>query len=144
LTTYRKLAEHALDKLAPYYSNPGKAWTASAVLPGGDISGSREKFALKLSQEYPFISQSLAQRLTRTYGSKSRDVLGKATKTDDLGEHFGHEFYDAELRYLIDNEWVRTQEDALWRRTKLGMWLSDEEQSRIGARIKAYRSSTNG
>lgn len=141
LTTYRKLAEHALEKLAPYYANPGKAWTASAVLPGGDMQGSRDEFTLSLCRDYPFISPSLAQRLARTYGSNSREVLGSATQIDHLGEHFGHDFYDAELRYLIDNEWVCTEEDALWRRTKLGMWLSKEEQSKIGERIKAYRHS---
>lgn len=69
--------------------------------------------------------------LCRTYGSNSELILDKATSLDDLGEPFGHEFFEAELRYLVEHEWVRSLDDAIWRRTKQGMWLNDEQQASI-------------
>ena len=131
LTTYRKLAEHALEKLTPYYKGIGPAWTKECVLPGGDISGDREDYAAKLRRKYPFISESLARHYARTYGSNSELILSGITSLDGMGEHFGHELYEAELRYLVEHEWVRRLDDAIWRRTKLGMWLSEEEQARV-------------
>ncbi|SQA98973.1 Aerobic glycerol-3-phosphate dehydrogenase [Cedecea neteri] len=131
LTTYRKLAEHVLDKLERYYPNIGPAWTKECRLPGGDIGGDRDDYAAKLRRRYGFLSESLARHLARTYGSNSELVLGEAKTLSDLGEDFGHEFYEAELRYLVEHEWVKCAEDALWRRTKLGMWLNEEQQTRV-------------
>jgi glycerol-3-phosphate dehydrogenase len=131
LTTYRKLAEHALEKLVPYYKGIGPAWTKGAVLPGGDIDGNRDDFAAKLRRRYPFITESMARHFARTYGSNTEWILGEAKELADLGEHFGHELYEAELRYLVEHEWVRRLDDAIWRRTKEGMWLNAEQQSRV-------------
>lgn len=131
LTTYRKLAEHALDKLQTYYPKMGPAWTKGSKLPGGDINGDRDDFAAQLRRRYAFLSEGLARRFARTYGSNSELILGNATSVSDLGEDFGHEFYEAELRYLVEREWVKRVDDALWRRTKLGMWLTQEEQARV-------------
>ncbi|EAW8539548.1 glycerol-3-phosphate dehydrogenase [Salmonella enterica] len=138
LTTYRKLAEHAMEKLASYYPGIGPAWTKTCVLPGGDIDGSREDYAAKLRRRYPFLTESLARHYSRTYGSNTEWILGEATSLLDLGEDFGHEFYEAELKYLVDHEWVRRTEDAIWRRTKEGMWLTAEQQSRITQWLAAY------
>ena len=131
LTTYRKLAEHAMEKLSGYYQGIGPAWTKEGVLPGGNIQGDRDDYAASLRRRYPFITESLARRFARTYGSNSERILGEAKTLEQLGEHFGHELYEAELRYLVEHEWVRRVDDALWRRTKLGMWLTAEEQSRV-------------
>jgi len=131
LTTYRKLAEHAMEKLAKYYPNAGPAWTKSAVLPGGDFSGTRDDYAASLRRRYPFISENMARHYARTYGSRTEMLLEGATSLTDLGENFGHEFYEAELRYLVKNEWVRELDDAIWRRTKQGMWLNKAQQARI-------------
>lgn len=131
LTTYRKLAEHAMDKLQTYYPAIGPAWTKGSKLPGGDISGDRDDFAAQLRRRYAFLSEGLARRFARTYGSNSELILKEAKSIEDLGEHFGHELYEAELRYLVEHEWVRRVEDAIWRRTKLGMWLTDEQQARV-------------
>ena len=131
LTTYRKLAEHAMEKLASYYEGIGPAWTKNCVLPGGELGGDRDDYAAKLRRRYPFITESLARHYARTYGSNSELILGQAGSIEDLGEHFGHELYEAELRYLVEHEWVRRLDDAIWRRTKLGMWLNAEEQSRV-------------
>ncbi|MFD1800822.1 glycerol-3-phosphate dehydrogenase [Mixta tenebrionis] len=138
LTTYRKLAEHALDKLAKYYPDAGPAWTKNAVLPGGDIAGTREDYAASLRRRYPFISESMARHYARTYGGNSELILQNATALADLGEEFGHGFYEAELRYLVENEWVRERDDAIWRRTKLGMWLNDAQKERVAQWLEAH------
>ncbi|SUG45321.1 aerobic glycerol-3-phosphate dehydrogenase [Salmonella enterica subsp. arizonae] len=138
LTTYRKLAEHAMEKLAPWYPGIGPAWTKTCVLPGGDIDGSREDYAATLRRRYPFLTESLARHYSRTYGSNTEWILGEAASLLDLGEDFGHEFYEAELKYLVDHEWVRRTEDAIWRRTKEGMWLTAEQQSRITQWLAEY------
>lgn len=131
LTTYRKLAEHALDKLQTYYPKIGPAWTKGSKLPGGEIAGDRDDFAAQLRRRYTFLSEGMARRFARTYGSNSDLILQEATSLDDLGENFGHEFYEAELRYLAEHEWVKCVDDAIWRRTKLGMWLTEEQQARV-------------
>ena len=131
LTTYRKLAEHALEKLTKYFPNAGPAWTKNCVLPGGDIAGTREDYAASLRRRYPFISEGMARHYARTYGSRTETLLDGATRPEDLGENFGHDFYEAELRYLVQNEWVRELDDAIWRRTKQGMWLNEAQQARV-------------
>lgn len=140
LTTYRKLAEHAMEKLAKYYSHSGQAWTQNAVLPGGDLAGTRDEYAAALRRRFN-LPESLARRYARTYGSHSELILTNATGIHDLGENFGHDLYEAELRYLADKEWVISVEDAIWRRTKLGMWLNDEQKQRVADWLSAYRQS---
>ena len=133
LTTYRKLAEHAMEKLSKYYPNIGAAWTKSCVLPGGNFAGTREDYAATLRRRFPFITEAMARHYARTYGSNTEQLLKGATSLEDLGELFGHHFYEAELRYLVEHEWVRVTDDAIWRRTKEGMWLNDEQQARVTA-----------
>ncbi|KAA8996407.1 glycerol-3-phosphate dehydrogenase [Affinibrenneria salicis] len=132
LTTYRKLAEHALDKLSGYYPQCGKAWTKTCVLPGGELTGSRDDYAAALRRRFSFLPEPLARRYSHTYGRRSEEILANASRLSELGEHFGHQLYEAELRYLVDQEWVVTQEDALWRRTKLGLWLDEAQRRRVG------------
>ncbi|MFO5675944.1 glycerol-3-phosphate dehydrogenase C-terminal domain-containing protein, partial [Klebsiella pneumoniae] len=105
--------------------------TKTRVLPGGHIGGDRDDYAAKLRRRFPFISESLARHYARTYGSNSEWILKEASALSDLGEDFGHEFYEAELKYLVEHEWVRSLDDAIWRRTKQGMWLTAEQQARI-------------
>ncbi|MGJ7395575.1 glycerol-3-phosphate dehydrogenase [Morganella morganii] len=132
LTTYRKLGEHALDKLAAYYPHAGKAWTKQAVLTGGELNGrSRDDYTRVLTERWSWLPNGLALRLARTYGSQTEKIIGTAQSLSDLGQLFGHNLYEAELRYLVQHEWVITAEDALWRRTKLGMWLTQEEQLQV-------------
>lgn len=131
LTTYRKLAEHALEKLANYYPHAKGVWTSNTVLPGGDFCGTRDEYAAVLCRKFWFLPETLAQRYSYTYGTCSEQLLAGVTVLADLGEDFGHGLYEAELRYLVAQEWVVTLEDAIWRRTKLGMWLDKEQQARI-------------
>ncbi|BBV02441.1 MULTISPECIES: glycerol-3-phosphate dehydrogenase [Providencia] len=132
LTTYRKLAEAAVNKLATYYPNAGGPWTKNGQLPGGDIEGcDRDGYARVLRQHYQWLPEGLALRFARTYGSNSKLILEGANSLSDLGEAFSANVYEAELRYLVKHEWVTELDDAIWRRTKLGMWLNEEEKQRI-------------
>lgn len=140
LTTYRKLAEHAMEKLSCYYPKIGPAWTRESVLPGGHFSGNRDNFARQLQQQYAFISPSLARHYAYTYGSQSHILLNSAQQLDDLGQHFGQELYEAELRYLLKYEWIYALSDVIWRRTKLGMWLTQSEQERVNQWLILHRS----
>lgn len=132
LTTYRKLAEAAVNKLATYYPNAGGPWTKNGQLPGGDIEGcDRDGYARVLRQHYQWLPEGLALRFARTYGSNSKLILEGANSLSDLGEAFSANVYEAELRYLVKHEWVTELDDAIWRRTKLGMWLNEEEKQGI-------------
>jgi glycerol-3-phosphate dehydrogenase len=117
LTTYRRLAEHALERLAPYLGKAGPPWTATSMLPGGE--GFDPNVAAALRQQYPFLDEDTADRLALSYGSEACGVV-----SDEPGRDFGRGLYEAELRWLIDKEWARTSEDVLWRRTKLGLRFS--------------------
>ncbi|MFB6434479.1 MAG: glycerol-3-phosphate dehydrogenase [Candidatus Malihini olakiniferum] len=140
LTTYRKLAEHAMEKLAKYYPHSGQAWTQNAVLPGGDFAGTSDEYADALRRRFN-LPESLSRRYARTYGSKSELFLDNVKNIHDLGENLGHDLYEAELRYLADKEWVISVDDAVWRRTKLGLWLNDEQKQRVATWLMVYRQS---
>ncbi|MFC3393472.1 glycerol-3-phosphate dehydrogenase [Brenneria rubrifaciens] len=138
LTTYRKLAEHALDKLQKYYPHATKAWTQNAVLPGGDIAGTHEDYAAALRRRFN-LPEALARRYSRTYGSNSEMILADTKGIGTLGENFGHGLYEAELRYLVEKEWAITLDDVIWRRTKLGMQLSETQKQRVSEWLDTYR-----
>ncbi len=136
ITTYRRLAEHALEKLAPWFPQMTGAWTAGVFLPGGNLDeGSPEQFARsRLKREFPWVPDELCVALARRHGADARLVLGAATTLAELGEHFGADLYAREIDYFIDHEWAKTAEDVLWRRTKTGLHLSPEQ---IGA-VRRY------
>ncbi len=122
ITTYRKLAEHALEKLQAFFPAARGAWTAGADLPGGDIPGDDfEAFVVQLDAAHPAIPRPLLRRLARAYGTRTRDVLGAAQTSEALGTNFGGGLTQAEVDYLVDQEWARTAEDILYRRSKLGL-----------------------
>ena len=128
LTTYRRLAEHALEKIADMIGAKGDPWTAKSVLPGGDFPPTGyDAEVSKLKGRYPFLGDRHARRLVRLYGTLAADLLGKAGKAEDLGRHFGADLYEREVQWLIGQEWARRAEDVLWRRTKLGLKLTQAE-----------------
>ncbi|MCW7556403.1 glycerol-3-phosphate dehydrogenase [Endozoicomonas gorgoniicola] len=127
LTTYRKLAEAASEKLSGYFPEMRSSWTADHRLPGTDGFESPESFIESLQNAYPWLSDSFARRLCQSYGSLSRQWLQEASSPDDLGQYFGADLYAAEVDYLILNEWAYSVDDILWRRSKLGMFLSDDQ-----------------
>ncbi len=135
ITTYRRLAEHALEKLAPWFPGMGPAWTAAgALLPGGDIAdGDIARFERQLVQGYPRLPESLLLALARRHGALAREVLGDATALPALGGHFGADLYAREVDYLVDNEWARNADDVLWRRTKAGLHLESSQQQAVAS-----------
>ena len=137
ITTYRKLAEAAMVKIAPCLGNSHGAWTADAPLPGGDFAPDRvDALVEKLRATYAFLDQGWALRLIRAYGTEAFDVLGNAQNITDLGAHFGNTVTAAELDWAIAREWVGTGEDFLWRRTRLGLVMSDTEAEAVDAHIR--------
>jgi len=123
ITTYRRLAEAALADLAPFLPAARKPrWTGQAALPGGDfpIEGF-EALANALATQYPGLPPPLVRRLAHAYGTETRGILGSARTLDDLGQLFLADLTEAEVRHLMANEWARTADDVLWRRSKLGL-----------------------
>ncbi|MFC0179295.1 glycerol-3-phosphate dehydrogenase [Thorsellia kenyensis] len=131
LTTYRKLAEQALNDLAPFYPNIKNAWTANNVLPGGNFEGTRENYAVKLLTDHPWLGEKMAKRFAFTYGSNSEIILKDKSSLIDLGIHFGADLYEAELHYLVNHEWAVELDDVIWRRTKLGLNLNQSQKEEI-------------
>ena len=139
ITTYRKLAEDVVARLAPRLGEIGRPWTASARLPGGDIGGARfDDFLQQCAEHYPWLPAELRERLASAYGTRIARILGDARGLADLGEAIGDGLYEGELRYLVDHEWARTSEDILWRRTKLGLRALPETRARLDAWLGAY------
>ncbi|MFI4957044.1 MAG: glycerol-3-phosphate dehydrogenase [Gammaproteobacteria bacterium] len=130
ITTYRTLAEHAMDALAPFFPNMKPAWTKNAPLPGGNIRDFNA-FMTTMADRYPFLSRDEITRLAHLYGTQMEQLLeGVRTKTD-LGEYFGAGCYERELKYAIQHEWVKKPEDFLYRRTKLYLSLTPDERRRV-------------
>ncbi|RMC35504.1 glycerol-3-phosphate dehydrogenase [Paracoccus alkanivorans] len=122
ITTYRRLAEHAMEKLAPHFPRAGAAWTAGVPLPGGDFPVDAVPGMIAgLHTDYPFLSERWATRLVRAYGNDARLILGEAGGTTALGRDFGATLTEAEVRWLMDHEFARHAEDVVWRRSKLGL-----------------------
>lgn len=139
ITTYRKLALSAMNKLAPYFPSMTAPWTHSKALPGGDLSMSLEAFTLQLQKSYPFLTAHMAKRFTMSYGTLTHTLLHQVTSQDALGTLFGSELYQAEVDYLIQYEWAYSAEDILWRRTKLGLEFTPEQTISLENYIKEQR-----
>ncbi|WP_432415024.1 glycerol-3-phosphate dehydrogenase [Chromohalobacter israelensis] len=137
ITTYRKLAEAALEQLSPYFHDIGEAWTAEASLPGGDID-SRDAFAMRLVRDYPFLGEARARRFASSYGSLCLRFLRGCTSIEALGQDFGGGLTQAEVDYLVEHEWAREVDDILWRRTKLGLRLSAAQQERLATYLERH------
>ena len=129
ITTYRKLAEHALDKLQPYLKKGSGTWTAKAPLPGGDMPNADfDAWLQGFSKQHPWLSPELARHYARLYGTRAVRLLEGAKSKTDLGRHFGADLYEREVDYLVRHEWARSPDDVLTRRTKQYLHLSDAEQ----------------
>ncbi|MEM7565650.1 MAG: glycerol-3-phosphate dehydrogenase [Pseudomonadota bacterium] len=140
LTTYRRLAESALAKIEGRLGAKGPAWTEGATLPGGDFERTDyDGTVARLRADYGFLSERHAARLVRLYGTKAWTLLGDAASADALGESFGEDLTEAELRYLMAQEWARTAEDVLWRRTKLGLHIRGDAAARLDAWMREAR-----
>ena len=131
ITTFRRLSEHALQKLAGRFPAMKGDWTAEVPLPGGDIpSADFVSFLSALQAAHPWLPRELTRHYARLYGTRTGMILHGAASLGDLGRHFGGQLYEAEVRYLCEKEWAQTPDDILSRRTKHGLHLSrDERQS---------------
>jgi glycerol-3-phosphate dehydrogenase len=141
ITTYRKLAEQALEKLMAWFPEMKAPWTEHALLPGGDLGAPTPEALIKqLQSEYPALHRDLLQALAHRHGSATRAVLGAATSTADLGERFGIHLYAREVDYFVAHEWARNLDDVLWRRTKTGLH-SDASQKQALADYMMQRTA---
>jgi len=134
ITTYRRLAEAAMAKLAPHYLGLAPDWTARVPLPGGDFFQTGIKALIeRLRVRYPFLGQAGAGRMARAYGTEAFSILGEAKSRADLGRDFGAGLSEAEVRWLMTKEWARRAEDVVWRRSKLGLRMSAAEIAALDA-----------
>ncbi len=141
ITTYRRLAESALELLADAIGRRGAPWTKGARLPGGDIpTGGPGSYQARLIAVHPDMEPSLIERFVHTYGTRTEAILAGAAITADLGRDFGGGLTEAEIVHLVREEWARSADDILWRRTKLGLRVPKEAAPEIDAFIASLRS----
>jgi glycerol-3-phosphate dehydrogenase len=134
ITTYRRLAEQALDRLARYFPGMRAAWTDGAPLPGSDFAGvaPQDAFA-RLRARFAKLPEPALRGIFRRHGALADQVIGEG----DLGEHLGAELYESELRYFVEREWARSADDVLWRRSKAGLHMTPQQRERVAEKLGA-------
>lgn len=135
ITTYRKLAEAATNKLCEFFPQARGPWTRTASLPGGDFVF-KDSLEKRLMGDYPWLPEAVCKRYVRTYGTASYYILGPAESVRDLGTLFGGTLYSREVDYLVNHEWAMSSEDILWRRTKQGLYFSEEAVGDLDAYLQ--------
>jgi glycerol-3-phosphate dehydrogenase len=140
ITTYRRLAEQALDQLGKHLE-VGRRWTAKAALPGGDfpVDGVGD-LVRSLGNAYPFLGEAHLRRLVRAYGTRTAQLMNGAKSYADLGRRFGADLTEAEVAYLVSDEWAATADDILWRRSKLGLRTTAAERTELQDYLDTARS----
>ena len=148
ITTFRKLAEEAVDMIAPALNNHRGAWTADACLPGGDLFGSEpqnrsvlefDAYVHGLQKQFSWLAPKLIARYARTYGTRIHVLLKDRHSLHDMGEPLAEGLYPAELEYLMNFEWATSSTDILWRRTKLGLHVPEGTAQKVDQWIAAKR-----
>ena len=138
ITTYRRLAEEVVAKLAPFFPGLKGPWTEREALPGGEV-GRFNAFRDEMRDRYSALGRDLLEGIVRRHGSRAPHVLGEARSIADLGWHFGAGLTEREVEYLATEEWAMEPDDVLWRRTKCGLHMSAEERAAVGAFMKGRR-----
>ena len=133
LTTYRKLAESAMQQLKAFFPEMQESWTATEALPGGENMQSVAQLIQEIRAQITDASDALAKRWACAYGSRVWNFLGEVTSVEQLGQHFGQGLYVKEVDYLCTAEWVTTSQDVLWRRSKLGLNFTQKETEALDA-----------
>ena len=137
ITTYRKLAEAAIAEISKFFPDLKEPWTENSRLPGGDFPVQDvDKLIKKLQSEFNFLSEIKAKRLIRAYGLNAWELLKGAENLEDLGEQFGEFLTQREVEYLRKNEFVVEADDIIWRRTKLGLIMSEQDKKRLSEYLK--------
>lgn len=135
LTTYRRLAEHAIEKLEPHLPERArgqKSWTGTAALPGGNFPvDGFEALVASLAARAPFLPARQVRRLARAYGTEASDIIGDAQSLADFGRGFGGGLTAREIAWLTSREWAMTADDILWRRSKLGLHMTPAERAAV-------------
>lgn len=145
ITTYRRLAESAMEKLTPFFPKASGPWTAGAPLPGGDFPHDGvEALVARLKGSHGFLTQAWAKRLVRAYGTDAEKLLAGAATAEDLGRHFGATLTEREVRWLMTHEFARRADDVVWRRSKLGLRLSKDEIAALDAFMAGARENGAG
>ena len=137
ITTYRRLAESALSELRPFFPRMKSDWTRGEPLPGGDLPrGGLAALDRDLAARHPKLPASLRAALVRRHGTRTPRILGEAKTASDLGKYFGHSLYAAEVDYLVAQEWARSADDVLWRRTKCGLHLNADQRAAVAMYLR--------
>ncbi len=140
LTTFRVLAEEAVDLIAPKLGARRGAWTAGVALPGGDMpDGDFARFLTAVRARWPWLPAPLCSRWARAYGTRMERIVGKARALAELGEEVLPGLYAAEIQYLLDQEWAHSAQDILWRRSKLGLHLGPDASARLDRWLETHR-----
>jgi glycerol-3-phosphate dehydrogenase len=143
ITTYRRLAEHALAELAPFFPGMQAAWTDRAVLPGGDIpGGDRLRFIAELHSQFAFLPPDLVRGLVLRHGARAPRILAGVRTRTDLGEDFGAGLSERELAHFVEHEWARSADDVLWRRSKCGLPMTPAQRARVRERLSVASGGT--
>ncbi|MWB76837.1 glycerol-3-phosphate dehydrogenase [Pseudooceanicola sp. 216_PA32_1] len=141
ITTYRRLAEGALEKIGQHLTS-GAPWTRGVPLPGGNFPvDGFDALVAGLRADYGFLDAFWARRLARAYGTEAREILGRAQTPAALGRDFGATLTEAEVKWMMTHEFARTAEDVIWRRTKLGLRLKPEQVQALDGWMAAQRSA---
>ena len=139
ITTFRSLAENVMEMIDLHFSKSSKSWTASEPLPGGNMPNADfESYLSEFSRQRPWLPESLAWHYVRNYGTRAELICDKAVVIEDLGRHFGHHLYQAEIDYLIQHEFARHLNDILFRRSKWGLKLDAEEKQVLESYLSDY------
>ena len=142
ITTYRSLAENAMEKIDAHFGRALEPWTSSKPLPGGNIENADfDAYLENFSSQRQWLPENLAQHYIRNYGTNAEIICKNAKHLDDLGQDFGSGLHQAEVDYLINYEWVMEAEDLLWRRSKWGLKLDNEQQLELSSYILKYRNN---
>jgi glycerol-3-phosphate dehydrogenase len=137
ITTYRKLAEAAIAEISSFFPNLNAPWTANSFLPGGNFAVEDvAKLIEKLRVDFSFLTEIRARRLIRSYGLNAWEILKGCKKLEDLGEQFGDFLTQKEVDYMRQNEFAIEVDDIIWRRTKLGLRMSDSDKKRLSKYLK--------
>lgn len=138
ITTYRKLAESALEKIDDELGRNTSNWTAGAALPGGDVAvDGIPALQEALKTQLPFVSDFTIRRLIRQYGTQAMGIFEDVKSVEDMGQDFGQGIYSREIDWAVDNEWVFCAEDFLWRRSKMGIRFEEGSHEVLDSYIQS-------
>lgn len=138
LTTHRKLAEHAMKELHGVLGWSNVCHTRTEVLPGGDFGpGGVREYAKGVRKRYPWLSDAQLARYVQQYGTRVDELLAGVETASEMGECFGADLYRREVDFLVATEWAHTADDIVWRRTKTGLWLDEDQIGRLASYLMA-------